>query len=869
MQSEKPSFARFERGTGFNMPAGNVVPRAQSVGDTPSSERSVSQSPEAGARSVKTGKIFDAVITVSLVALFFGLPLFFTGLTFQGIAFEKQMYFYVWLLVGIVAWVSKGVTTGEMRIRRTPIDIPIILFWLFYVIASFFSVDRWHSFWGFFGDPSRGAIAITAFVLSYYFILSHFTLKRFSLVFGAFLTSSFILVVWTFLALMNIQFLPEVIGKYAPISLIGSVSTLAIYLGLLIPLFLTGVFALWKDVAVTSDTNRKKKVRLVLTGLLFVGLALALFLLLALYAYVSWIVVLGGLSFFMVYILAQIIRPTEQWTWAPMLVFAMVLAFLMIGKTDLVRVNLPVEVAPNVSLSWQIAKESLKENFFAGAGPANYGYAFSMFRPMEYNLNTLYTLRFYQGTGLFFESLSSIGAAGTVLLLVLWLSFLSVGLYLLTRDKDRNKIYSLGFWTAVVMFFLAAFTSPLNGTLLILGVLLGTLALGVLLWESGSEERFLHLSFKAAPKFALALAFIFMVVSAGVAFVFVFMGKVFIADVSVGKAARMAAVAPSRESAGLLTQAVTRYPQEGRYLTRLGQEYMSLANVEANKPENERDINTVALFVRQAVSAGEQGRALMPNDVMAAESLALIYENGAVYASDALPKAEEFYKRASELEPQNPLFYLKLGQIKRNMGDAMAEGAERTALYNEAAELYQKSIDKKKDLAAAYYNLAIIQARLKDLDTAVSSASTALGIDKTNLNYQYNLGALYQLRDKDDDLKNAEAIFKDILTTNEKLIDVRISLGLLYEKQNKRDEAVAEYRKVLTFLPEGDPAENIKQTREQVQKLIDNVLSGVGNLRTAPAAVTPVPAAPIDSATTPASTTPAGPNVPPLTEPNQ
>jgi hypothetical protein len=77
------------------------------------------------------------VITVSLVALFFGLPLFFTGLTFQGIAFEKQIYFYVWLLIGVVAWVSKGVTTGEMRIRRTPLDIPIALFWLFYVVGFF------------------------------------------------------------------------------------------------------------------------------------------------------------------------------------------------------------------------------------------------------------------------------------------------------------------------------------------------------------------------------------------------------------------------------------------------------------------------------------------------------------------------------------------------------------------------------------------------------------------------------------------------------------------------------------------------------------------------------------------------------------
>ncbi|MDP2837914.1 MAG: hypothetical protein Q8O53_01380, partial [Candidatus Moranbacteria bacterium] len=717
------------------------------------------------------------------------------------------------------------------------------------------------SFWGFFGDPSRGVISVTALVLAYYLILSHFTMQRFRIIFGAFLASGFIVVVWSFLALMDIQFLPESLEKFAPISLIGTVSTLATYLGLLAPLFLTAVFALWKEGSV------KTKWRTIVTSLLFLGLAIDLFLLLALYAFVPWIVVLGGLSFFMVYILAQIVRPSEKWTWAPMLMFAFVLGFLMIGSNTLVRASLPVEVAPNISLSWQIAKATLAEHFALGVGPANYGYAFSMFRPMEYNLNSLYTLRFYQGTGLFFESLSVIGAVGTILLLILGFSFLSVGLYLLTHEKQRNKIYSLGFWTVIVMFFIAAFIAPINGPLLLLSVLLAALGLGILMMESGSEEKYLHLSFKAAPKFALALAFIFMVVSAGVAFLFVFMGKVFVADMTAGKAVRMAAAAPSRDAAVLLAQAIQRYPQEGRYFTRLGQEYVSLANVEASKGEKDRDVNTVATYVRQAVVAGEQGRKLMPNDVMAAESMALIYENSAVYASDALPKAEEIYNRAHELEPHNPLFYLKLGQVKRATGDAKPEGAERTALYTEARDFYQKSIDEKRNLAVAHYNLAIIQARLKELDKAIDSATAALNIDQKNLNYRYNLGVLYQLRAKDGDEKKAEDVFNSILTANDKLIDVRLSLGLLYEKEGKKQAAMDEYQKIVDLLP-ADAEGNVKQTREQVEKLIDNVRSGVGNLKNSVAVE--AAATQVAPATEPdVPVVPAGPNVSPLAEPGQ
>jgi len=129
----------------------------------------------------------------------------------------------------------------------------------------------------------------------------------------------------------------------------------------------------------------------------------------------------------------------------------------------------------------------------------------------------------------------------------------------------------------------------------------------------------------------------------------------------------------------------------------------------------------------------------------------------------------------------------------------------------------------------AHYNLAVVFSRLKQTDQAVGSAETAWNIDRKNLNYEYNLGVLYQLRDQEGDKDRAEAMFKNILTINEKLIDVRLNLGLLYEAENKKEAAVAEYQKVLGFLPEATEG-NVKQTRDQVQKLIDNVRSGAGNL---------------------------------------
>lgn len=838
MLSEKPSF--FKGGSGHNFsgtPASTVSSAARpvSLSDMPAREAS-STAP----KNAKGAGFFDALISVSLFAIFFGLPIFFTGLTFQGIAFEKQMYFYVWLLIGIVAWASKGVVTGEMHIRRTALDIFILLFLVVYGVSALMSVDRWHSFWGFFGDPSRGMISLTALALAYYFIMSHFTMKRFFLMFGGFLASGFLVVVWSILGVSGVSFLPEAIQAYAPLSLIGTVSTLGIFLSVLVPLFITALYLVWKS------TSMKPGFRFTFLGFIGLGLLGTLYLMLALYPFLldttksslSWMVPLGGISFFLVYILAQIVRPPEQLTWVPMFVFVAILAFLMIGSNSLLRATLPVEVSPNQRLSLQVAKESLKENFFLGVGPANYGYAFSQYRPNEYNNGPLYSVRFYQGTGVFFESLTTIGLIGTALLLIVWLSYLSMGMYLLSSDKEKNKYLSLGLWTGSIMFFIAAFTAPLNGTLILIGVLISTLALALLMKESHSEERYYSLSFKASPKYALALAFIFMLVSAGVAFLFVFIGKVYLADIAVGTAARMSAQAPQKESLALMSSAIGKYPQEGRYYTRLGQEQLSLLlDVEVRKSEEDQDKDVNSALYQQAVGNIKEATRRMPNDVLSIETLGLAKENGVPYVTDAdaavlLTDGFDAYKRASELEPTNPLLIIKQGQMKRLLADAKdpkADAVEQSALYEEAKGLFMKAAEKKPNLAAAHYNLALTEARLKNMDGALKSITAALQYDRNNANFKYNQGIFYQVRDKGNDKELAETAFKDILKDNDKLIDVRLSLGLLYESWNKRDQALEQYRKILDFLPT-DGNEMIQSTRKQVEKLISTLQSGKSNI---------------------------------------
>lgn len=780
---------------------------------------------------------FDKLIPVSMFMLALGLPIFFTGVTLQGIALDRQIYFYFWLMLGLVAWVSLGVVKGELRIAKTPLDIPIILFLIVYGISTLFSVDKWHSLVGFFGDPSRGFLPVAALVLAYYFLFSHFTPKRFIAMAGAFLFSSFIVTVWTVAVVRGLHFMPASWEQYAPLSLLGSVSALGAYFALLLPVLLTALFQ--------TSQIKSSVMQYVARALLGVMLLLVLFLMIALYAYIPWVALFTGLGFFLIFILSQVVRPGDQWVWLPMLIFVFTLSILMMyqgnASATFSKARLPVEVAPNLSLSWDIARGALSDNFLIGTGPATYGYNFALYKPETFNTTPFYTVRFYEGSSALFETLTTVGVVGMIAFVIVVLSFLSIGLYLLSREREQNKMMSLALWSSAVAFIIIIFTVRVNGPTILIGALLSIMALRVLLWESQSEQKWLNLSFKATPKFALTLAFLFMVVSAGVAAVFVFMGKLYMADMYAGRAVR--AVTPSIEgSLTDLNRALTYYPKESRYFTRAGHESLALTLAEMNKGESLRNIDLARRLASDAIATTKRGVELMPKDVAAVESLGVVYENLSLLDPAYLTMAKEQYENASSIDTKNPLLLLKIAQIDKALADQKGTGDEAKALLTDAVNRLNQAITLKDDFAVAHHTLAIIQAINKDFDGAVASEEKAVARDSRNLTYIYSLALILQAREKDGDADQAEKIFKAILVANEKLVDVRVSLGILYEKQKKTQEAINAYEQALDAIPSDN--ERVANLRKQIEKMLSTVQSGGTNIgKPTLSAETPTPEA--------------------------
>lgn len=767
-------------------------------------------------------RFFDGGLKLSIILVFLGLPVYFTGQTFQGLAFERQMYFFSWTLLGVVFWVARGLVDESIKIRRTPLDIPILLFGVAYLASAVFSVDRWHSFWGWFGDPSRGFLGVMAIIAFYYLFLSNFTEKLFRWALGAFIFSGLLAILYAALRikLFGLTLLPAKWLAVLPLSPLGSFHGLGIFLGMMILLLITLLFR------IRANQKMQKFGQWLATTALVFFLVLGVILLWSIYSYTPIVGVAVALVFLLIFILSKLIKVEESWNWLPMLTFVALMIMILLNRQMLFgRMELPNEASwPSYASSWEIAKGSLKDAAIFGSGPATYGYDFSKYKPQNLNLGAGYELRYFQGQGVVLEALSTVGILGVFALLVLVLSYVGLGLHYLFASRNKEKVYSLGLFVGSLALIINALFFHIDGAALLLGAVVGILAMAILLHENESEEKFAEISLKASAKYAITLAFVFIAVVTAVVFIFVFLGKSYTADIYAKKSFEGKQIT-LEESIKNLKKATELFGKEGNYQTLLGYQYMLLANQEAAKKDGSP--NAFNEYLSGGVAYSKRGAELMKNDVSAVMSLGLIYENKGVFSGN-YTEAEATYQRALELDSHSPNAYLKLGQIKFAQGnlaskvgkDGKAAGDGKN-FFNEAQDFFQKSIDEKKDFAAGYLNLALAQEKLGNLDSAIENAQKVALLEgkSGSVNTYFILAQLHQARGTEKDLATAENYFKQILGVNNKEVNTHLNLGILYDNSGRKSEAVEEYRQVLKLLPDSQA-----ETKTKIQEMIDKAL---------------------------------------------
>ncbi len=793
-------------------------------------EKKENSKPEESKESVA---VLDRLVMACIFMLFAGLPLFFLGLTYQGINFEKQYYFYLWTFIGIVAWGAKSIIVGSLTIRRTPLDFSLLAVLVVYGLSTLFSIDRYHSFFGFFSNPVQGFVSVLIMILAYYLIIMNINYSRAKILLTTVITVGSLISIWVFLGVIGIM--PINVFDKIPLNFIGvSFSSLATYLGMLLPLLLT-------TLSLTAKSKKNIPIKPMINVGLFFVLIITIFNISTLFNYVRWIPLLISMSVLLVFIMGRVINFSQKMVYVSVGTFLLLVTLFITGSPIFKSNILPAEASIDYDLTWRIAEGSIKTKPILGSGPSTYGYNFSLFlnRPMD--------VRFYSGRGLLLESLTTIGILGFIGFIAVVLTYIGSVVHMLNKYGNKNKVMSLGIFVAVITMIFTAGTWNLDGGLLLFGVLLAALSIRVVQGESNSEGVAKTFSLKTSPQHALMHSFLFLVIVMGVIFGFVTFGKMFFDDYNAGKAVKAQEQGDFAKGLKYLMRTNDLSHREGRYYT-IGAQYSLLL---ANKSITEEDKQTIQ-HINNAVDQAVLGAEMMPNDVFANEVAGFVYESGWKYisSSNALDEARKFYKKASELEPENPSFYMSLGKIDLIEMQSIKTADEiniksKKELAENAQKLFETAEDKftlKNKYAPVYYYLATTNEFLGDIDEAIRNMDEAVEVSKEGLNtsdqlvydqmmaqqinYGFNLARLLQIRgavkgnvNAQADNERAESLFKQIIGVNDDEMSALLSLGALYESTRRWDEAIEQYNKVLEVLPEDS------QARESVKELIEKLNS--------------------------------------------
>ncbi|KKT35157.1 MAG: TPR Domain containing protein [Candidatus Gottesmanbacteria bacterium GW2011_GWB1_44_11c] len=121
----------------------------------------------------------ERVIRIGFVLLFILVPLILTPWNYELFEYNKMMVTYGLTVLIVGAWIINMVAAGEIRIRRTPLDIPILLFVLSQLISTLFSMDPHVSWFGYYSRFNGGMLSVFTYVALYYAFVSNFSIFNF------------------------------------------------------------------------------------------------------------------------------------------------------------------------------------------------------------------------------------------------------------------------------------------------------------------------------------------------------------------------------------------------------------------------------------------------------------------------------------------------------------------------------------------------------------------------------------------------------------------------------------------------------------------------------------------------------------------
>ena len=607
-------------------------------------------------------------------------PLLVVTATTDAFILPKQILIGFGVLATLLLFGVKTLVEKKVVIRRTPFDLPIVLFIIATLASSVFAVNKLDSFQVFV------PFLFSSFL---YFVIVNTAKEKSSINFlnASVAVGAVILAAVAILSYFKIYPLPFAFTRAQTFTPLGSGLEQALYLLVALSFVLSLSWPLLKRlISKRTSTFEKEKIEIFDSGFLL-----------------SAIVLLAG---------------------------------TLIAFYSLVKLQNPIILPFQTGFQTAFAEISqdngrIAQGFLLGSGFGTYGTDFARFKPVSFNQYTnLWSLSFIRSSSWILEILATTGVLG--------LAAFAFLLYKIFKEKAYFKPLLILIIAAFILPF-----SFVTQTLffIVLGLYAAreslkekkqnkyfdvepqfvTLRRGILSLSSttgGSrDERFLPLIF------FVALAILVGVVG-------FFSTQYAIADITFQKSLVAAQANNGSKTYTLQGQAINTFPYRDAYYRIFSQTNLSLATsltsqVPKNSSPSAQVQQTVLTLTQQSINAARQATTVAPQTAANWANLSSVYRALIGFGQNAEQFAIASQQQSAVLDPNNPNEYINLGGIYYQLGQ-----------FDNAQAQFQVAINLKPDLANSYYNLGHTLEQKGDLKGALLQYQTVKNLvtsDKTNL----------------------------------------------------------------------------------------------------------------------------------------
>ena len=89
------------------------------------------------------------------------------------------MVTYALTVIIASSWAVKMIHERQIRITKTPLDIPIVIFFLSQLVSSIFSIDPHVSWMGYYSRFNGGMWSVISYIILYYGFVSNVSSESF------------------------------------------------------------------------------------------------------------------------------------------------------------------------------------------------------------------------------------------------------------------------------------------------------------------------------------------------------------------------------------------------------------------------------------------------------------------------------------------------------------------------------------------------------------------------------------------------------------------------------------------------------------------------------------------------------------------